>query len=241
MRESERIWQRFAALPGAAVEDVVAIASEQAIGGLSALIRRRRPARILEIGAGIGTLTFTILETATHLGLDQHPEFRFYTIENNDYCLGQLEVNLEDHAGRYRVLHSSAELPSTRFDLIVVDGGGDLENDMGVMRFDHMLARGGAILVEGGRAFQRELIESWYGHRDFISGKLESLNPVLLERRSGRRAKNKPYHLFVFEPTFLGGLRLRMKLLGNRYSARIHRRLNKPRPDERPVASPRTP
>lgn len=230
MRESERIWQRFAALPGAAVDGVAGIASEHAIGGLLALVRGRRPTRILELGAGIGTLTFTILEAVTELGIDRRPGYAFYTIENNEFCLGQLAGNLGGFAGRYRILRSTDELPKLRFDLIVVDGGGDLGNDMGVMSFDDRLARGGAILVEGGRSFQRQLIERWYGHRSFVYGKFTASNPTLSARRVELEAKNKPYHLFVFEPGAFEGTMLRCKSFGNQLGTRIRRRLRRPRP-----------
>ena len=71
MKESLRIWQRFAARPGAALDGMVGIASEHAIEGLIEVLERYRPRRILELGSGIGTLTYTILATARRLGLDR--------------------------------------------------------------------------------------------------------------------------------------------------------------------------
>lgn len=225
---SEAHWQRFAQLPGAAVDGAVGIASEHAIDGLMQLVRQRRPRRILELGGGIGTLTAAILDTLRDLpGEARHAEL--VTAENNDYCRAQLTANLASHEGRYRLVKSVEEVrdsagQSELFDLIVVDGGGDLPNDMGVMDFSGLLAPRGAILVEGARLFQRDRIQEWYGHRPFVYAKSRARH-LRLRSEAGLEAKNKPYHLFVFEPQPLEALRLRAGAFANRAGAALRRRL----------------
>ena len=209
MSEAGRIWNHFVACPGATVDGKVAIASRHAIGGLIRVIEWRRPEKILELGAGIGTLTFTILATATRLELHRRPGFCFYTIEDHPLCLEQLARNLSRFAGLYRIVGSTEELrdAAVGFDLIVVDGGGDVPGDIKVMDFSNMLAPRGVILVEGYRLFQRKLIAQWYGDRKPIYLKSEPLRRQLHSAATSEPAENKPYHLFVFEPAGVQRLR----------------------------------
>ena len=224
MRESEKIWQLFMSRPGAIVGDVVGIASENAINGLIETIRRYEPRRILEIGSGIGTLTYTVLKTICSLGLPRSDDFKFYTVENHPYCLAQLEENLNDYRGVFQVVNSTGNITRTNvgFDLIIVDGGGDLNNDMGVMPFSNMLASGGVIFVEGARLFQRKLVSEWYGSRDYIYVKINT--DKMVSTYNGEAVKNKPYHLFVFEPSSPERLRLMTKAAYRRYLYKYRRR-----------------
>lgn len=211
VKTSKVIWRKFASLPGAVVGDTVGIASEQAIRGVLNVIAKYHPAKILELGAGIGTLTYTALSAVTHSSIDREA-FRFFTIENNEFCLSQLAGNLEKYKGLYTVCRSTEELPQgMKFDFIIVDGGGDLDGDMGVMNFENRLEAKGVILVEGTRAFQRELIKRWYGSRKFVTVKLPSLSPMIVDPVSGIQAHNKAFHLFVFEPTWLQSYSLRIQ------------------------------
>lgn len=220
MRTSKDIWQRFVVLPGSTVDGQVGIASEQAIKGLIKAIRRYRPITILELGAGIGTLTFTILETVSELNVHEQSGFVFWTIENNEFCLEELARNLKDYEGMFQVADSPQAVRDKNicFDLIVVDGGGDMPNDMGPMDFSGMLAEGGAVLVEGYPLFQRQSIERWYGKRPNVSISMAALRQTIRDKHTKRIAKNKSYHLFVFEPTLLDRLRLTaMQLLNVGY------------------------
>lgn len=214
MKTAEEIWQKFIALPGAVVGDLVGIASQQAIGGLISAIRRYRPRKILELGAGIGTLTYTVLETLSSPGYFQEGDSAFFTVENNEFCLNQLSTNLARFEKRYTIIPStSAVPPGIQFDLVIVDGGGDLRGDMGVMDFGDMLAEKGVILIEGNRLFQRNCIQDWYGHRDYLYVKMPALNPKLVAKSSGKVGENKPYHLFIFEPELPERLRLQVQSL----------------------------
>ena len=224
MIHSQDIWRRFADRPGATLDGIVGIASEHAIGGLLEVIRRHRPRRVLELGAGIGTLTYTILAAADELDFS---EFHLSTVETESFCLKQLPLNLTDFAGRYQLLASLDE-PKQKaecFDLIVIDGGGDLPNDLGVLDFSGLLAANGGILVDGGRRYQRELIERWYADRDFVYLKSRCLGGDLVI--DGIRSKNKPYHLFVFEPSRGERLRLGWRSASNRVLFKIQQRLSR--------------
>lgn len=227
MQTASQIWQKFIALPGSSVNGRVGIASQNAIGGLIQTLHRRSPLRILEIGAGIGTLTYTILNWARSVGMERNPNYTFISVENNDYCLKQLASNLKGFEGGYRLVSSVEEARQTglQFDLITIDGGGDVPNDMGFMNFDRLLQHNGAIFVEGARITQREKIKEWYGDRSFIYVKMESTQPLSTSASNEVTAKNKPYHLFIFEPGFQESLSYRTSALRNHYIVRLARRL----------------
>jgi hypothetical protein len=204
MEESRDIWQKFIALPGAFVGETAGIASEQAIGGVIKVISKHKPKKILELGAGIGTLTYTALSIIASQNIYKDNGFGFFTIENNKFCLNQLPVNLKDFDNLYTVLPSTEVLPpGILFDFIIVDGGGDLDGDMGAMFFGNMLAQNGIILVEGGRAFQRNLIQEWYGARRHVSTRVPALHQTITTKNSGKKADNKPYYLYIFEPAMM--------------------------------------
>lgn len=199
MSRANTIWSKFSELPGAAVGGWLGIASEHAIGGLIWAVERYRPRRVLELGGGIGTLTFTLAETLTRTHVDN---WSLFTVENNPFCCGELVRNVSD-AERLTLISDTSEIAEAdrQFDLIVVDGGGDLGGDMGIMDFSGMLRPGGMIFVEGHRAFQRGNIEKWYAERPVFHLSSRPLSPKLTPKNPEHRAKNKGFHLYVFEPT----------------------------------------
>jgi hypothetical protein len=201
MRTSEYIWQKFVSLPGAVVDNQVGIASEHAIGGVIQVIRKYLPRRILELGAGIGTLTYTVLETLKSFKYFSNGDYVFFTVENNEFCLQQLSSNLAGFNGLFKVISSTNIIPrELQFDLIIVDGGGELDGDMGVMNFRSMMAHKGVILIEGNRSFQSKLILDWYGNREHLYAKVRAARPQIKVKSGSLIVTNKPYQTFVFEP-----------------------------------------
>ncbi len=206
------IWKRFVRLPGGCYGANIGIASERAIAALIELVQKRRPSRILELGSGIGTLTSTILETARVTGLSGKPGFGFYTLETQPFCLEQLQTNLKGFEGDYKLVREIHELPQDLlFDLIVVDGGGDLPNDLGVIDFSGRLAQHGVILLEGGRGYQRNKILEWYGRRSNVIAKITPSQGILDSGIQGVVARQKPFRLFMFEPSFRERLSLKFQ------------------------------
>jgi precorrin-6B methylase 2 len=216
------IWSRFAGLPGATVDGAVGIASAHAIDGLIRAMERFRPSRILEVGAGIGTLTFAILDAADRLGLGA----RVVTVETHPFCLEQLGRNLARFGGRYELVADTRGAGGP-FDLVVIDGGGDLPGDMRRMDLGGLVARGGVVFVEGGRAGQRAEILRAYAGRPIACGKVEALRARLVAP-GGVVAENKPYHLFVFEPRLLDRARVRLTSEASKLVARVARRVRLP-------------
>ena len=102
---------------------------------------------------------------------------------------------------------------------------GDLPNDMRVMDFSEMLAERGIILFEDGRSFQRQEIQKLYGPRANVYLKHEAFRTTLILRKTGARTKNKPLHLYVFEPDGFEGLRLRSSHFWNQSLWRTQNRM----------------
>ena len=225
METDSEIWQKFIALPGSIAGEYVGIASQYAISGLLEILYKRSPRRILEIGAGIGTLTYTILSWARSVNMDQKMDYTFITIENNAFCQKQLTNNLISFRDKYCLVSSMDEVRQicTQFDLIVVDGGDDLPSDMGFMAFNNLLQLKGAIFVEGERIIQRQKIREWYGNRLHIYVKMEAAQPHLQSLSGNISATNLPYHLFIFEPNFIEAISYKVGGLLNYTDTRLAR------------------
>jgi predicted O-methyltransferase YrrM len=138
---ADAIYARFAERPGSDH-----IASANAINVLLWTVARWKPTRVLEVGAGIGTLTYTVLQS--------RPAARsLCCIEADPFCVDALRTNVAADLDRVDLVATSNEVGAARrFELIVVDGG-EAEP------FAQWLARGGVIFVEGDRAAQRRAIE----------------------------------------------------------------------------------
>jgi len=77
--------------------------------------RQNNPSRILEMGGGIGTLSYALLK---------HSQAAVDIYEPDDFCLQKLKENLATFEGRYRLIEDYRILPPQReYDLVVVDGG----------------------------------------------------------------------------------------------------------------------
>jgi hypothetical protein len=123
------------------------IANITALAYLAACLRIVKPRRILELGAGIGTMTTLMLE---------HPSDveQIITTEDNDFCLNALEENLpEKERHRLKIVTSLDELTALdgTFDLAICDGGFDREEQF------RGIGPGCMSMFEGGRAAHRRL------------------------------------------------------------------------------------
>ncbi|MEM8688268.1 MAG: hypothetical protein AAGF81_13120 [Pseudomonadota bacterium] len=113
MELARALYAEFSAKPGSKH-----IASEYALAGLSSLLNWLKPTAVLEIGAGIGTLTRLLM---THpVGVK-----RIVAFEDNDFCYEQLTKNLPiEAAPNVEIIRSTAKLEpmQDQFQLMVLDG-----------------------------------------------------------------------------------------------------------------------
>ncbi|QXC60268.1 hypothetical protein KSP35_18300 [Aquihabitans sp. G128] len=194
VREGTAVHWRFRPRPGSDY-----VASGFALGAVIDLVERRRPASILEVGAGIGTLTTAVAEAAIRVGLEPSQ----VAVEEIDFCLEQLDANLGSLGDRVRIVRRAADVPAevAPYELVVIDGGAttDLlpEDQPGWTAQDERaevaawigrLAPGAIVVVENERAPQRSHIEA------------EATRPYRHEHV--RPVDGSPgLHLYQFDPT----------------------------------------
>ena len=171
------IHRHFSKLPGSE-----RIATEHAIAGLIQWLDRKKPKVVLEIGAGIGTLTYAVLRT-----VETFPHStQMVTFEDNAFCIEQMRNNLREFEGRYQHIDQLDQLNSAleSCDFLLIDGG-NLDE-----AFFEKLAPGGTIFVEGLRKKQRKVLEKLHGHRKWSSANYIKAS---LKHRGG-------FWVYQFEP-----------------------------------------
>lgn len=146
--EALEIFQVFKSRPGSDH-----IAKPVTIEALLRLLQELRPERVLEMGGGIGAISYTVLK---------HSAACLDVYEDDLFCREQLLKALSDFKGRYQILTDYRVLPSEReYDLVIVDGGSGRKGDGGfreaVCLYLDYLQNLKAVYVEGNRHNQRVL------------------------------------------------------------------------------------
>lgn len=147
--ESIAIYNRFKALPGSEH-----VGKPVSIDALINICRDTNPKRILEMGGGIGALSYTLLSNSNAF-LDIY--------EDNEFCRGELKKNLKEFEGRYQVIDTYRLLPPAKeYGVVVIDGGNGLEGDGGyplaARLFLEYMDSVAAVYIEGYRGLQRDLV-----------------------------------------------------------------------------------
>ena len=156
---ARQIWHRFSQLPGSQH-----IARQYAVYGLIHWLRKVQPRLVVEVGAGIGTLTYTSLVALNDLyGNDRQAGFRFVTIENDTFCLEQLRRNLDSWQPDMEVIHEVDQLAGLGpIEFLIIDGGDPKETG-----YYTNLAPGAVVFVESNRGDQRNNLTKVNAQRRF--------------------------------------------------------------------------
>jgi protein-L-isoaspartate O-methyltransferase len=121
------------------------IASRYTLAHLSALVSEARPKRVLEIGAGIGTVTKLLLSHPVKIGL-------VVSTEAHDGCRRELSQNIQA-SDSWRLCYDVEEAATNRpFDLIVLDGEVEPAHCS-------LLNEEAVFFVEGSRSGQRQMMQ----------------------------------------------------------------------------------
>jgi hypothetical protein len=125
------------------------IASEFSLRELSRLIARVKPQRVLEIGAGIGTITKLLL---THL----HRPAHLTVTEAHPVCIGELTKNLQGlELTGFSTVQTAHQLDTTvHYDLVIFDGTLDDDKQYQVLQL------GTWCFVDGGRNITIEALKN---------------------------------------------------------------------------------
>lgn len=158
------------------------IAKPTAIDVVMDICKREKPKRVLELGGGIGTVTYTVLK---------HSNAYIDVYEQNDFCTHQMRKNLKKFEARYSIIESYLILPPTRkYELVIIDGGEAKDHTNGyaetVWLFLSYLDFVNVIYIEGNRNEQRKQVRralhskgifrpirhksAIYGGKRFLSG-----------------------------------------------------------------------
>ena len=125
------------------------IASRFALAHLSRILSAKRPQKILELGAGIGTTTYLLCH-------HPHKPERIVVTEENDFCLEQLHRNINERCiNRIEIIENPKNISfiSEKFDLIIFDSSHD---EIDVTR---LIKEGAICFVEGSRKPTREVLQ----------------------------------------------------------------------------------
>lgn len=130
--------------------------------------------RVLEMGAGIGTLTYAVAKyTQAHID----------TYEDNVFCIEALTKHLAGLESSYTLMTDYAVTPPVRtYDLVLIDGGGGKGEDGGTMPIVQKIARAvdaRIFYIEGGRHQQRVLLRRALAERYVYS--LTQYDGVLID------------------------------------------------------------
>jgi hypothetical protein len=209
-KASEEIHKHFSKLPGSEH-----IATKSAVYGLTKWLIRERPAIVLEIGAGIGTLTFAAIKTLSQVHVDK--TYRLVCLEDNDFCLKELRNNLRCCEGRYSVVADmeQASKDIKEFDFVITDGRSQTDRTL----FSR-LAASAVVFVEGDRSLQMETLKLSLNSRKWIHADIRTL------RRTGEVGKMRwdgGYRVVKLEPSSIDRLVFSFLNLRTSFVYRIRR------------------
>ena len=166
-----RLHAYFAALPGSD-----RIASAFALEGLAYWLERRRPERVCDIGAGIGTTTALIALWS---------EAEIIAVEDHPLCQESANLNLR-HCRTAGGIIWYDKIPSYMvFEFVVLDGPQVRAEDWGC------LAESAVVFVEGGRRGQRAVLEAALRARG---------RPFCRAQWKPPTTRGKGFHLYLLEP-----------------------------------------
>jgi len=163
----QSVYEKFKALPGSQH-----IAGVVTLKRISEIVDELQPKRVLELGAGIGTITYLLLAT-TNAHVD--------TYEPNEFCISALTENLSGFKDRYTLLTSYKQLPpESAYDLVVIDGGAGSQDDTGYMRAAYLILLSldtvRVVIVEGHRKGQNTYVRRALAERYVYKRKRENID-----------------------------------------------------------------
>lgn len=147
--EARQIWQMFKEKSGSET-----IAGQETLEEIIHYLKNHHVHNILELGAGIGTISYAALRNS-HAHIDLY--------EPNEFCINELQKNLSEFNDRYTLIDNYRTLPPKKsYDLVIVDGGAGERNNGSEQRtvflFLSWLNSVNCVYVQGYRYGQRVFI-----------------------------------------------------------------------------------
>ncbi len=127
------------------------IASEFALKKLNEIIHNFKVKSILELGLGIGSISYSVLEFSSKI----NNPVKYIGTESNDFCLSVLPNYLKLHFNKIRIFEKLDDVPATqKFDLVIIDG-----KEENLIKLKNLMSEKGIIVIEGDRLPQLEMIK----------------------------------------------------------------------------------
>lgn len=154
-KEAENYYRKFSKLNGNEH-----IASLYAIEKLLDIVKINRPNKILEVGLGIGSISYSIIDYLSR----KEDKFEYFGTEANEFCLRELPKNLESHYSRLKLFSSLSHIDRTnKFDLIIIDG-----SDSSIEKLQDLITENGVVFIEGDRKGQQNLLRKVFPKHLFV-------------------------------------------------------------------------
>ena len=137
------------------------IANLFAIEKILDIIDFNRPKRILEIGLGIGSISYSIIDYLSK----RQSSFEYFGTEANKFCLEKLPENLKNYYSEINLFPNIEKVKTeNKFDLIIIDG-----SDNSIEQIQSMITNNGIIFIEGDRKSQQGIIVKVFPKHKFVN------------------------------------------------------------------------
>ncbi|MFZ2285188.1 MAG: hypothetical protein WAV86_15070 [Lutibacter sp.] len=136
------------------------IASEFALKKIIDIIENYKIINILELGLGIGSISYCILEFSKRNGIP----INYFGTESNEFCLNVLPKYLKDHFDNIQIFDSLNKVPyNAKFNMIIIDG-----KDESLTKIKEIIANRGIVIIEGDRMPQLERIRNSFPNSLYV-------------------------------------------------------------------------
>lgn len=128
------------------------IASEFALKKIIDIIKNYKIKNVLELGLGIGSISFCILEFSK----EYNTQIEYTGTESNEFCLEVLPKYLKEHFNKVQIFKGLNEVPNNKkFEMVIIDG-----KDENLIQVKKIISNRGIIVIEGDRKPQLELLKN---------------------------------------------------------------------------------
>lgn len=136
------------------------IASEFALKKIIDVIENYKIKNVLELGLGIGSISFCVLEFAKV----NNKKINYIGTESNEFCLEVLPKYLKYHFDKIQIFNNlDSVISAKKFDLIIIDG-----KDENLLKVKEMISERGIIIIEGDRIPQLEFVQSVFSKHKYV-------------------------------------------------------------------------
>lgn len=146
------------------------IASEFALKVILEIIHNYKVKNVLELGVGIGSISYSVFEYAQNSKRDIH----YVATETNSFCLDVLPRYLNKFYDKLTIYNEINELSrKDKFDVIIIDG-----KDENMEFLEKLISKNGIIIIEGFRINQLKIIRDIFPNSIYTRVISNYMNPV---------------------------------------------------------------